>query len=72
MPTHMNKSVKTIKPMKAPKGLKQAHTPNSPKAKFDMYGSGVRNPIGKKVDSYMDIAKPKNQKTTKGKTPTLA
>jgi len=62
-------SVKTIKPMK---GLKQAHTPNSPRAKFDMYGSGVRNPVGKKVDSYMDIAKPKNQKSSKGKKPTLA
>jgi hypothetical protein len=66
-------SIKTIKPLKPSKGLnKQAHTPNSPRAKFDMYGSGVRNPIGKKIDSYMDIAKSKDMKSSRGKKPTLA
>ena len=41
--------------MKKVKGLKQAHTPNSKYPKSDSYGTGIRNKIGRTLDSSMNI-----------------
>jgi len=41
-----------MKPLKAPKPLKNAHTSNAKKGMGDYYGTGVRNKLGKIVDGF--------------------
>lgn len=37
------------------KGLKQNHSSNSKIGKGDSYGTGVKNPMGKTLDSSMNL-----------------
>ncbi len=39
--------------MKKPKPSKNWHAPRTRKGSGDFYGSGIKNPIGRVVDSYM-------------------
>jgi hypothetical protein len=63
--------MKSIKPLKGLKSTKPFHTPNSPKATVNLDGSGVRQKVGKKVSSYMDIPA-KAEKSYGPKKQTLA
>lgn len=49
--------------MKKGKATKQFHTPNSKSGVGDYYGSGIRNPVGKPVDTYGPDGLPKIKKT---------
>ena len=49
--------------MKAKTSRNQVHTPKSPIGMGDYYGTGIKNPIGKMRDSYMDgPVKPNNKR----------
>jgi hypothetical protein len=50
----MNKSVKSIK---------QHNTPKTKTGSGDYYGTGVRQKVGKQLDSYVDIPYGKKTKT---------
>lgn len=41
--------------MKKERHTKEWHAPKSPKGMGDFYGYGIKNPVGRIVDSYMDI-----------------
>jgi len=41
--------------MKKIKGLKQSHTPNTKIGKGDEYGSGIKQKMGKTLDSSMSL-----------------
>jgi len=40
--------------MKNKTGLNHVHTPKSPRAVTDHYGSGIKNAVGKPLRSYLD------------------
>jgi hypothetical protein len=53
-----------IKPIKAPKGLKEAHTSNSKKGMGDYYGTGLTAKIGRMRDGVgFESISPKKLKT---------
>lgn len=38
---------------------KEWHTPRSPVGSGDFYGTGIKQPIGKSIRSYMEVSSPK-------------
>jgi hypothetical protein len=49
--------------MKGLKPLKNSHTPNTKFGMGDNYGTGVKQKIGRQIDSYVDIPYGKKTKT---------
>jgi hypothetical protein len=41
--------------MKKERRPKEWHAPKSPIGMGDFYGPGIKNPVGKMIDSYIDI-----------------
>ena len=51
------------KPVKTVKSIKQHNTPNSKTGSGDYYGTGVRQKVGKQLDSFVNIPYGKKTKT---------
>lgn len=51
------------KPAKTVKTIKQHNTPKTKIGSGDYYGTGVRQKVGKQLDSYVDIPYGKKTKT---------
>lgn len=52
---------KAKSPVKSLKANKQAHTSDSPYGSGDYYGTGVKNPVGRMRETYMDACCPNSK-----------